>query len=303
MSSRIDFSGGDFCKQIGHLEFCQEEIGKSMDEIGENRDDTYQVILMPSGRRAKVQRGKNLLKAAEEMGVELESICGGRQTCGKCQVVVESGYFPKHGITSNSEHLSPPQEQETSCWQEFGIHGRRLACAAEVLGDLLISVPEESQARKQIIAKAASKRVIEVDPAVRQVFVEVAPPLLGDPRGDLERLTASLESQWGLSDLSIDSKVFLDLQSVLREGDFNVTVTLWRDKEILRVQPGYSEGIYGLAVDVGSTTIAAHLCDLRTGEVLATQAAMNPQVRFGEDLMSRVSYATTEAQGMARLNR
>jgi uncharacterized 2Fe-2S/4Fe-4S cluster protein (DUF4445 family) len=266
-------------------------------------DETYQVILMPSGRRGKVKRGTNLLRASEELGVELESICGGRQTCGKCQVIVENGYFPKHGITSDLEHLSPPKEQEITYCKEHGIHGRRLACAAEVLGDLLITVPEESQARKQIIAKAASDRVIEVDPAVRQLYVEVEPATLGDPRGDWERLCVALEAQWGLSNLSIDSKVLPDLQAALRAGVFSVTVTLWQEKEILRVQPGYCEGIYGLAVDVGSTTIAAHLCDLRTGAVLSTQASMNPQVRFGEDLMSRVSYATTEPQGLARLNR
>jgi uncharacterized 2Fe-2S/4Fe-4S cluster protein (DUF4445 family) len=274
-----------------------------MDHPKEEQDETYQVILMPSGRRGKVKRGTNLLRAAEEIGVELESICGGRQTCGKCQVIVESGYFPKHGISSYSDHLSPPQEQEITYCQEHGIHGRRLACAAEVVGDLLITVPEESQARKQVIAKAATDRFIEVDAAIRQVYVEVEPAMLGDPRGDWERLCAALEEQWGLCDLSIDSKVLPNLQAVMRAEAFNVTVTLWQEKEVVRVQPGYCEGIYGLAVDVGSTTIAAHLCDLRTGAVLATQAAMNPQVRFGEDLMSRVSYATSEPQGMARLNR
>jgi uncharacterized 2Fe-2S/4Fe-4S cluster protein (DUF4445 family) len=274
-----------------------------MDHPKEEQDATYQVILMPSGRRGKVKRGTNLLRAAEEIGVELESICGGRQTCGKCQVIVESGYFPKHGISSYSDHLSPPQEQEITYCQEHGIHGRRLACAAEVVGDLLITVPEESQARKQVIAKAATDRFIEVDAAIRQVYVEVEPAMLGDPRGDWERLCAALEEQWGLCDLSIDSKVLPNLQAVMRAEAYNVTVTLWQEKEVVRVQPGYCEGIYGLAVDVGSTTIAAHLCDLRTGTVLATQAAMNPQVRFGEDLMSRVSYATSEPQGMARLNR
>jgi uncharacterized 2Fe-2S/4Fe-4S cluster protein (DUF4445 family) len=274
-----------------------------MDYPKHDQDRIYQVILMPSGRRGKVKHGANLLRAAEEIGVELESICGGRQTCGKCQVIVESGYFPKHGISSDSSHLSTPKEQEITYCQEHGLHDRRLACAAEVVGDLLITVPEESQARKQVIAKAATDRVIEVNAAIRQIYVEVEPAMLGDPRGDWERLCAALEEQWGLSNLSIDSKVLIDLQAVMRAEAFNVTVTLWQEKEIIRVQPGYCEGIYGLAVDVGSTTIAAHLCDLRTGANLATQAAMNPQVRFGEDLMSRVSYATTEPQGLARLNR
>jgi len=164
-------------------------------------------------------------------------------------------------------------------------------------------VPEESQAHKQVIAKAASDRVIEVKPAIRQVYVEVIAAELGDPRGDWERLAEALETQWGLSELSIDIQALPALQPALLATDYAVTVTLWQDREVIRIQPGYTEGVYGLAVDVGSTTVAAHLCDLRTGEVLATEAAMNPQVRFGEDLMSRVSYATSEPQGLARLNR
>jgi uncharacterized 2Fe-2S/4Fe-4S cluster protein (DUF4445 family) len=269
-----------------------------------SHDDQYcQVALMPSGRRGRVRRGTNLLKAAQELGVELESICGGRQTCLKCQVIVEEGYFPKHAITSAATHLTPPTARELEFSLNERLEGRRLACAAEVLGDLLITVPEESQARKQIIAKAASDRVIDIDPAVSLLYVEVIPPELGDSRGDWERLAQALETEWGLTDLTIDVKALPSLQTALREGNFAVTVTIWQGKEVLRVQPGYREGLYGLAIDIGSTTIAAHLCDLRTGAVLATEASMNPQVRYGEDLMSRVSYATSEAQGLTRLNK
>ena len=269
-----------------------------------NSTDEYcQIALMPSGRKGRVLKGTNLLQAAQDLGVELESICGGRQTCGKCQIIVEDGNFPKHGIASHPDHLSPQSALELEYSQEHDLDGRRLACAAEVLGDVLITVPEESQAHKQVIAKAATQRIIEVDPAVRQVYVEVQPASLGDPRGDWERLTTALETQWGLTGLTIDTKTLPALQSALREGNFNLTVTLWQETEVLRVQPGYKEGIYGLAIDVGSTTVVAHLCDLRTGEVLSTQSAMNPQVRFGEDLMSRVSYANSEPQGLARMNR
>ena len=97
-----------------------------------------------------------------------------------------------------------------------------------------------------------------------------------------ERLRGALQNQWDLAELSVDIRVLPDLQAALREGDYSVTVTLWRDHEVLRVQPGYQEGVYGLAYDVGSTTVVAHLCDLRSGAVLATEAAMNTQVRYGE---------------------
>jgi len=262
-----------------------------------------QLILMPSGRKGQVAIGTNLLDAARELGVELESICGGRQTCGKCQVIVEEGHFPKHGITSRSTHITEPSKLEREYDQEQPLNGRRLACAAQVLDDVLITVPDESQAHKQVIAKAATERTIEVNPAVRQLYVEIEPAVLGDPRGDWERLVQALQDQWQLSELVIDPKTLLSLQSILRAGEFAVTVSIWQDKEVLRLQPGYQEGLYGLAIDVGSTTVVAHLCDLRTGAVIATQSAMNPQVRFGEDLMSRISYINSEPQGLARMNR
>jgi uncharacterized 2Fe-2S/4Fe-4S cluster protein (DUF4445 family) len=273
-----------------------------MDEKFDSKD-TCRLALMPSGRKGTVKRGANLLEAARELGVELESICGGKQTCLKCQVIVEEGSFPKHGILSRAENLTPLTAAEEALPGQARQAGRRLACAAEVLGDLLLTVPEESQARKQIIAKSASNRVIEIDPAVRQVYVEVQPADMSDPRGDQERLMDALNEQWELDPVDVDPSATRRLQDAIREGDGAITVTLWQDRLILRVEPGYQEGIYGLAVDVGSTTVAAHLCDLRTGAVLATEAAMNPQVRYGEDLMSRVSYANSEPQGLARLNR
>lgn len=263
----------------------------------------YTLALMPSGRRGSAPHGANLLETARALGVEIESICGGRQTCGKCQIIVEEGHFPKHGLTSAPDHLTPMEAVEADYVAEHNITGRRLACACEVVGDLLITVPEESQARKQIIAKAATDRVIEIDPAVRQVYVEVEQPTMESHGGDWERLKKALAGQWQLNNLAIDSVVLPTLQPALREGKFKVTVTLWRDHEVLRVEPGYKEGAHGLAVDIGSTTVVAHVCDLRTGAVLATEAAMNPQVRYGEDLMSRVSYCMMEPQGAARLNR
>ena len=269
-----------------------------------------QLALMPSGRRGRVARGTTLLDAARQLGVEIESICGGRQTCGKCQIVVEEGHYAKHGLTSSLEHLSAVAEREAEYIAEHGLGSRRLACAAEVVGDLLISVPEESQARKQIIAKAATDRLIEVRPAVRQVYVELEGATMTSQGGDWERLKQALADQWQLTDITFDQTLLATLQPVLAErkaqlGDerLGVTVTLWQDREVLRVQPGYAEGVYGLAVDVGSTTVVMHLCDLRTGALLATEAMMNPQVRYGEDLMSRVSYGMRDKQGVARLHR
>jgi uncharacterized 2Fe-2S/4Fe-4S cluster protein (DUF4445 family) len=261
------------------------------------------VIFMPAGRRDRVEPGKTVLDAARQVGVEIESICGGRLTCGKCKVIVENGRFDKHGIISTLTHLSQPSTEETELLRKMGENGDcRLSCAALVDGDVLIFVPEESRAHKQVIRKSATERVIEVNPVIRQIYVEVETAELGKHRGDWGRLQDAIAEQWELENLMIDLFVLRKLQELLRKGKWKVTVILWHEREVIDVIPGYYEGIYGLAVDIGSTTIAAHLCDLRTGDVLATESTMNPQVSYGEDLMSRVSYAMMHKDGLRKMH-
>lgn len=265
-------------------------------------DQNPLVVFMPAGRRDRVTPGQSLLEAARQVGVEIESICGGRLTCGKCKVVVEHGRFEKHNITSTPNHLTPPGEDEMALLQRLGENGDcRLACSAYVQGDVLVFVPEESRAHKQVIRKSATERVIAVNPAVRQVYVAVDEAELGEHRGDWGRLQAALAQQWELADITIDLFALRKLQETLRAGKWKVTVILWQ-REVLDVLPDYHEGIYGLAVDIGSTTIAGHLCDLRTGAILATESTMNPQVAYGEDLMSRVSYAMMHKNGLEKMH-
>jgi uncharacterized 2Fe-2S/4Fe-4S cluster protein (DUF4445 family) len=259
------------------------------------------VIFMPSGRRGRVRPGESLLDAARQMGVQIESICGGRLTCAKCKIRVEEGAFQKHGIVSAKDNVSPPGEVESELLRRDGDEGCRLSCSAYVNGDVLVFVPEESRAHKQIIRKSATERVIEIEPAIRQLYVEVDEAQLGEHRGDWGRLQAALAEQWQLEELTIDLPALRRLQEALREGKWSVTVVLWQDREVIEVLPGYKEGIYGLAVDIGSTTVVGHLCDLRTGEILTTESTMNPQVIYGEDLMSRVSYAMMHKDGLGKM--
>lgn len=263
----------------------------------------HRVVFSPSGRQGYAPEGAVLLDAARSLGVELESICGGRQTCGKCQISVEDGLFQKLAIHSDATHLTPIEAREHAYWERRGgSHVRRLACAARVCGDLSIFVPPESQAHKQVIAKGATDRVIQVRPVVRQLYVECEVAQLDDRRGDWERLQEALRDQWGLQGLTIDPFALRTLQGALREEKHSVTVAIWQDSEVLRVEPGYAEGLYGIAIDVGSTTLAGYLSDLRTGRLLSTAGMLNPQVRFAEDLMSRVSYTMTHEDGTKRLN-
>ena len=198
--------------------------------------------------------------------------------------------------------MTPAGEAERLLLHNMHADDCRLSCTAEVTGDLLVFVPEESRAQKQVIRKAATERVIDIDPAVRQVFVRVDQAQLGEHRGDWRRLQDALAQQWQLTGLSIDLLALRRLQLALRQGKWDLTCVVWNDQEVLDIRPGYAEGIYGLAVDIGSTTVAVYLCDLRTGQVLATESTMNPQISFGEDLMSRVSYVMMNEDGTEKMH-
>ena len=261
------------------------------------------VVFTPSGRRGEFALGTPVLEAAWELGVDIASICGGRGLCGRCRVVCSAGEFPKHGIVSSPENLSPPGAVESRYGeraQPLG-DGHRLSCQAAIQGDLLIDVPPESQVHRQVVRKDADSRPIRLDPVVRLYLVDVAPADLG-AGSDLTRLLDAMQSQWNLRP-TFPAALLPDLQSLLRAGEWSVTVAVHQDAEVLALWPGFKEFIYGVAIDVGSTTIAAHLCDLGSGDVLCSNGMMNPQIRFGEDLMSRVSYVMMHPDGSAELTR
>ena len=262
------------------------------------------VVFTPSGKRGQFPKGTPVLTAARQLGVDLDSVCGGRGICSKCQITPSYGEFPKHGVTAVDGALSDWNAVEQRYDDKRGLSkGRRLGCQAKIEGDIVIDVPAESQVHKQVVRKAASDRVIEMDPATKLFFVEVAEPDMHEPSGDLERLNEALKAQWGLEEVSADLRVMRKLQPALRKGKWQITAAVFQDHKagkgrILELWPGlHEDGIFGLAIDLGSTTIAAHLTDLRSGAVVASSGLMNPQIRFGEDLMSRVSYAMMNPGG------
>ncbi len=258
------------------------------------------VVFTPSGKRGHFAVGTPLLQAARSLGVDIDSVCGGRGLCGRCQVLVAEGEFAKHGVTSSSGSLSPFSEPEERFSKRMHLaEGRRLSCSARVQADVVIDVPASSQVHRQVVRKEADARAIDLNPVVRLHYVQVKQPDMQDPSGDLRRLFEALESEWELKDLSCDLSVLQTLQPILRAGAWEVTVAVHAAKHIIGVWSGLHERVYGLAVDIGSTTIAAHLCDLTSGDVVASAGTMNPQIRFGEDLMSRVSYSMMNPGGAA----
>ena len=260
------------------------------------------VVFMPSGKRGRFELGTPILAAARALGVDIDSVCGGRALCTRCQVLVAEGEFAKHNVISAADHLSVMAAPEQKL-ADRGLlaPGRRLSCQARVQGDVVVDVPAGSQVHRQVVRKAAEVRDIELYPVVTLHYVEVAEPDMHDPSGDLARLTDALAREWQLDDLACDLKVLQGLQSALRRGQWKVTAAIHDRSRIVSVWPGLHEKVYGLAVDVGSTTIAAHLCELTSGDIVAAAGLMNPQIRFGEDLMSRVSYAMMNPGGAAQM--
>ncbi|WP_435136554.1 ASKHA domain-containing protein [Pseudopelagicola sp. nBUS_19] len=262
------------------------------------------VIFTPSGKRGRFSIGTPILTAARQLGVDLDSVCGGRGICSKCQITPSFGEFPKHGVTVNQTALSNWNSVEERFDQKRGLTGgRRLGCQAKVQGDVVIDVPPESQVHKQVVRKRAEARDIMLNPTVYLKYVEVEQPDMHKPMGDLERFLMAVREATGHEGLELDTHLLRPLQKILRKGKWTITAAIHQGRDartpsIVSLWPGYFDGpIFGLAVDLGSTTIAGHLCNLSTGEVIGSAGLMNPQIRFGEDLMSRVSYGMLNTGG------
>ena len=261
------------------------------------------IIFQPSGRRGEVKKGITIIEASRELGVDIETLCGEKKVCGKCKVRIEEGFFEKLGIHSTRENVSSWQEEEEKFINEAEREkGHRLGCCARIQGDLLIFVPEESRAGKQVVSKAARDIHIEHNPAMKLYFIEVNPPSFEEPTGDFERICGELYKQYGLQNLTIDFFTLRELPNILRKGQWKITVSVWMDKEIIRVRPGKVENHFGIAIDIGTTTVAGYLCNLGTMEVMDTQSLMNPQCKYGEDVMSRITYHMMNPDGLKNMS-
>ncbi|RLI34572.1 ferredoxin [Candidatus Bathyarchaeota archaeon] len=253
----------------------------------------HKVVFQPSGRRGEFEEGTTLLEAAKSLGIPLESLCGGEGWCGKCKVIIEKGM----------ENLTPMGSAEAKLLTDREIAANyRLACRAAIKGDVVASVPEVSVAAVQVVRKPLLELPVELNPAVKKYYVELPPPSLEDPTGDVERLLASLEAAHGLKNLKVDYEVLKSLPETLREGEWKVTVTVWDGKEIVKVEPGKVEDVYGVAIDIGTTTMVGFLINLKTGRIVSHYSMMNPQVPLGEDVMSRITHAILKEDGLEQLH-
>ena len=292
--------------------------------------EKVKIVFTPSGKRGSFEIGTKVLDAARQLGVDIDSVCGGRAICGRCQINVLVGDFAKHNIHSDFTSVTEISEAEKKYAERRGLNeDRRLSCQSLLKSDAVIDVPASSQVHQQVVRKENESHDIDIDPIIKPYYVNVAKqkekpletksnsslhdiktfkisveePDMHKGTGDLSRLKVALSEEWGLDNLTCSLEVLQSLQRVLREGEWKVTVAVRNNEEIIAVFPGFKDELFGIAVDVGSTTIAAHLCDLSTGEVSGSAGLMNPQIRFGEDLMSRVSYIMMNEGGEKDLTR
>ncbi len=244
--------------------------------------DEVEIVFQPYGARKKFPAGINLWEAAKALGVDISSLCAGKGTCGKCKVK----------LTKGLEGLSPPGQRELKHISEDEMKVNiRLACQAKVMKSAIVFVPERSRVGKQRLQTEGMEIAVEPNPLVKKIFVKVTPPTLHDMRADEDRLLEALKETHGLSNIKVDFEVVRTLPIVLRKGNWEVTVVLWKD-EIRGVEPGNTtERCFGFASDIGTTKLAGFLMDLNTGKVISLAARMNPQIPLGEDVMSRITHA------------
>ncbi|MFZ8997242.1 MAG: ASKHA domain-containing protein [Ilumatobacteraceae bacterium] len=262
----------------------------------------HRVVFTPSGLSGTVPDGTSVLDAARRLGADLDTVCGGRGICGRCQVVPGVGTFPKWGIEVTPEALGPSAAIETDYRGNRPlVPGRRLGCAATICGDVVIDVPPESQVHRQVVRKDLDLPAFEIDPTFTLWYVEVADGELGDDVSLADRVVAAVATQHDRSVPEIPLHGLSMLQTAVARGKGAVTVAVAASEsgadQVVAVWPGFVDEAFGIAIDIGSTTIAGHLCELTTGAVRASVGRMNPQIRFGEDLMSRVSYVMMNPGG------
>ena len=259
----------------------------------QTREKKYIVCFEPSGLKAEVSAGTTLLEAAHKTGIYLSSICGGDGYCGKCKVVISEGRFQSRPTTL----LTPEEVQENIV----------LACQSKVLSDMTVTVPKwHSLEAGQILTDSDAKRfsdlkgkteatAFEPDPLVRKLYLEMTPPSISDHTADHERLYLAIRRKIEAPIIQTGFRVLQKLSPLLQSSDYKVTVTVGSrggTTEVIEVEPGdKSSRNFAVAIDLGTTTVVAHLIDLTNGADIDTEATYNSQISFGEDYIRRIIYA------------
>lgn len=254
-----------------------------------------QVTFQPMGRKITCDAGTTIQEAANGAGIALMGVCGGGKKCGKCKVCVPEQTARLSELSQSEKRLLSAEEMKK---------GIRLACCAQVAGNCRVIIPEESHEKKTVIMEDGVGGKGQFKPAVRIYRMKLDRPTLEDHRDDLKRIQDGVHVQNAeVQSLVADYPLLCRIPDILRKSRFSVTAVVYNNRKLIGLFPGKDKRVFGMAVDVGTTTLAAYLCDLETGTFLDKASAVNPQIRFGDDVLSRVSYCMMEEDGLARMQK
>ena len=258
---------------------------------GKSVNEKVSVRFEPEGKNVKVKVGTTILEAAKKAGVGIRSECGGQGKCGKCLVIIEN----QSGLSSISDterhHISDDMLKL----------GYRLACRSFVKGDVTVFIPLQSRLETRRIQTEGIERPIKLSPAVKKIHLILNKPSLRDITPDFERLCLALKKS-GLTGLEIDYKLLKILPIFLREAEWDITVVVWKNREIITFEKGdTTNNMYGFSVDIGTSKIVGYLVDLSSGETISVKSIENPQIAYGEDVISRINYAALQKEGLKKL--
>ncbi|MHA1310955.1 MAG: ASKHA domain-containing protein [Candidatus Helarchaeota archaeon] len=241
----------------------------------------FEIIFQPDGKRIKVEENTTILDASKEAGIDLVSICGGKGICGKCKVIIEKGELKQQLDDTELKFISEHEIDENY----------RLACRVKIRDNLIVRIPEESRTGKQRLQVEGIKTKVKLDPVIKKYYIKLEKPTLIDQTSDFDRIKQALKSKFDILNLRINLNLLKNLGELIRSYNWNFTVCIWDNEEIISIEEGDTTNkIYGYATDIGTTKLAGYLLDLHTGEVLAVGSLMNPQIPFGEDVISRIGH-------------
>lgn len=258
--------------------FEQKGIAK-MSKLSSN---SVTIIVEPEGRKIETTYHSNLLRALQNSGFNVRSDCGGRGICGKCKIKI-----------FNQKSVNPPSTIENKLLSNEEIKdGVRLACQIRCTERLYVNIQEENKTRKRRIQINGIERTLSFNPTIKKLHSIIPKPDLNDIRSDLKRTLDLIEKKYGVSELKIGYEVLKAIPEILRSSDWDVNIVIWNEKKIISIEPTNGEdATYGIAVDIGTSKIVLHLLDLSNGETIGTNFIENPQMIFGEDIISRISYS------------
>ncbi len=249
------------------------------------------VEIKPLDRYVKASSGRTILDIARSIGIPIRAECGGIGICGKCRVLVEG-----------EGELSPPTHSELQILGDRNIsQGYRLACSVKLLsGSFRVVIPPESVFQKYRSADIGYEREVALEPGIRKIFVSVPTPSLEDPRPDIDRILDKID--FYNSDIEIPIEIVQKVQEIARASGWNITLVLWDNKKLIDVEPGdTSKNIYGIAIDIGTSKIVLHMVNLISGDTIAIESMPNPQISFGADIISRITYALKSRENLTKL--